>query len=167
MPSNHKINSATKSKIRRLIRIMNEQPDITLDELCMKFHVGVSSVSRLKRLAVDEGYATEEFIFKRKAQPAPVGVEAESMSVTPPAVGSVEVGFEVGSDEPPVSFSAVISPQVPSRPALILGNPMVVSLVLGKLSEIMRGNEPAINLWQHIRTIVDLEIFHLTQGKTR
>ena len=125
-------------------------------------------MSRLKRLAVDEGYATEEFIFKRKKQPTPVEVEAESMSVTPPAVGSVEVGFEVGSDEPEfASFSEVISPHVPSRPALILGNPMVVSLVLGKLSEIMRGNEPAINLWQHIRTIVDLEIFHLTQGKTR
>ena len=164
MPSNYKINSATKSKIRRLIRIMNEQPNITLDELCRKFHVGVSSVSRLKRLAVDEGYATEEFIFKRKTQPTHVEVEAESMSVMPPAVGSVEVG----SDEPEfASFSEVISPHVPSRPALILGNPMVVSLVLGKLSEIMRGNEPAINLWQHIRTIVDLEIFHLTQGKTR
>lgn len=166
MPTKYKINSATKSKIRRLIRILNEQPNITLNELCKKFHVGVSSVSRLKRLAVDEGYATEEFIFNKKAQPAPV--EAESISVTPPAVGSVEVGFEAGSDEPEfASFSAVISSHVPSRPALILGNPMVVSLVLGKLSEIMRGNEPAINLWQHIRTIVDLEIFHLTQGKTR
>lgn len=162
MPTKYKINSATKNKIRRLIRIMKEQPDITLDELCKKFHLGVSAVSRLKRLAVDESYATEEFIFKRKTQPAPV--EAESMSVTPPAAGSVEVE----SDEPEfASFSAVISPHVPSRPALILGNPMVVSLVLGKLSEIMRGNEPAINLWQHIRTIVDLEIFHLTQGKTR
>ena len=85
----------------------------------------------------DNGYASHELIFKRpKDEPI-----SDTLPVKPPAAGTVEV--ETGIT------------------GLLIGSPIVVSLVLGKLAEITRGNEPAISLWQHIRTIVDLEIANL------
>jgi hypothetical protein len=143
MTTKHRLTGSTKYKIRRLVRIIKEQPDIKMDELCNKFRLGLSSISRLKRLAVDHGYASHEDIFGRpKDEPV-----SDTLSVKPPAAGTVEVKTD--------------------SPGLLMGSPVVVSLVLGKLAEVMRGNEPAINLWQHIRTIVDLEIFNLTQGRKK
>lgn len=130
-----KLNSRTHYRIRKMVKIIKHDPRITNQELMKIFKCGLSSVSRMKTLAVEYHYAPREEIMglrfgHREPEPAcpiaPAGTVEISTPTTPNAI----------------EFSDAVD--------------VVISNVLRKLSLLVGNNKSDREIWLDIASVASI-----------
>lgn len=130
-------------RVKKLVKVLRENPGITNQELTKIFRAGLSSVSRLKTLAVEYGYAPRhEVMGKRFDKKSEVSLE----ELTPR--GTIEVSSPFFVEPPPTTALPLIAP-----PARSLSTPnLVYSDVFKKLATLLEttSTDEAYNIWRDI-----------------
>lgn len=126
-----KLNSRTHYRIRKMVKIIKHDPRITNQMLMKIFKCGLSSISRMKTLAVEYHYAPREEIMgvrfgRREPAVAPAGTVEMSTSTTPNAI----------------EFSDAVD--------------VVISNVLRKLSLLVGNNKSDREIWLDIASVASI-----------
>lgn len=128
-------------RVKKLVKILRANPNMTNHELTKIFKAGLSSISRLKTLAVEYGYAPRhEIMGKRIGHTTEISLE----DVIPQ--GTIEV-----SPPPPPSPATALPVVIPSLRPLSTPN-LVYSDVIKKIAALLEttSTDEAYNLWRDI-----------------
>jgi len=155
-----KISPRTRRNIRKVLKLLNEDRDLTNQQLADKMRMCVSSISRLKKLAVDYGYSDTEGVANLKylqyLKPKSTGEQLilDLQPLTEPTVTPAPVTVDLTAT-PASVFS------VPSNDGNVSSAHVAVATIMRKLSSVIAGNNHP-DIWRDISAYAQLM---LTQSK--
>jgi len=142
-PKKSRLSSITRRRIKRLVGIVKQERDITNEQLCKEFRLKISSVYRLKKLAVDYGYASRDEI---------MGVKFGEKTIQPMITPEVKPGTQQSSPETNVVLPVeTVQPEINSRD-------IAVSTIMKKLASIMSHDFRHAELWNDIAAYAQLMV---------